>query len=218
MGERGQITRLLAPKYGGFLTFGALSPDRASGARLGRCDLVQCSGRWVQVITMTAGADIRDAAKDCSVHDRCHCLGHCPSGVQEVWLGLWPFSLYQSLLSLSTTFPTCPARSGPTPFCLLVADASCPHAHRPSWLGCSPRPAHAAAAERHVRAEAAAARHSSAWHRGQPCQPQVRRLPLPACRLHCQRLWWHTRLLERLPPGIWYQLTTLQPPTFCTDV
>ena len=31
MGERGQITRLLAPKYGGFLTFGALSPDRASG-------------------------------------------------------------------------------------------------------------------------------------------------------------------------------------------
>jgi hypothetical protein len=31
MGERGQITRLLAPKYGGFLTFGALSPDRVSG-------------------------------------------------------------------------------------------------------------------------------------------------------------------------------------------
>ena len=31
MGERGQISRLLAPKYGGFLTFGALSPDRASG-------------------------------------------------------------------------------------------------------------------------------------------------------------------------------------------
>ncbi|KAI3438702.1 hypothetical protein D9Q98_001122 [Chlorella vulgaris] len=30
MGERGQITRLLAPKYGGFLTFGALSPDRVS--------------------------------------------------------------------------------------------------------------------------------------------------------------------------------------------
>ena len=33
MGERGQITRLLAPKYGGFLTFGALSPDRASGGQ-----------------------------------------------------------------------------------------------------------------------------------------------------------------------------------------
>lgn len=32
MGERGQISRLLAPKYGGFLTFGALSPERASGA------------------------------------------------------------------------------------------------------------------------------------------------------------------------------------------
>jgi 3-dehydroquinate dehydratase/shikimate dehydrogenase len=31
MGERGQVTRLLAPKYGGFLTFGALSPERASG-------------------------------------------------------------------------------------------------------------------------------------------------------------------------------------------
>lgn len=30
MGERGQITRLLAPKYGGFLTFGALSPERQS--------------------------------------------------------------------------------------------------------------------------------------------------------------------------------------------
>lgn len=30
MGERGQITRLLAPKYGGFLTFGALSPQRAT--------------------------------------------------------------------------------------------------------------------------------------------------------------------------------------------
>lgn len=30
MGERGQITRLLAPKYGGYLTFGALSPERAS--------------------------------------------------------------------------------------------------------------------------------------------------------------------------------------------
>ena len=30
MGERGQITRLLAPKYGGHLTFGALSPERAS--------------------------------------------------------------------------------------------------------------------------------------------------------------------------------------------
>jgi len=34
MGERGQITRLLAPKYGGFLTFGALSPERASGELL----------------------------------------------------------------------------------------------------------------------------------------------------------------------------------------
>ena len=30
MGERGQITRLLAAKYGGFLTFAALSPDKAS--------------------------------------------------------------------------------------------------------------------------------------------------------------------------------------------
>lgn len=30
MGERGQVTRLLAPKYGGFLTFGALSEARAS--------------------------------------------------------------------------------------------------------------------------------------------------------------------------------------------
>jgi 3-dehydroquinate dehydratase / shikimate dehydrogenase len=30
MAERGQITRILAPKYGGFLTFGALSPERAS--------------------------------------------------------------------------------------------------------------------------------------------------------------------------------------------
>lgn len=30
MGERGLISRLLAPKYGGFLTFGALSPERAS--------------------------------------------------------------------------------------------------------------------------------------------------------------------------------------------
>lgn len=30
MREKGQITRILAPKYGGFLTFGALSPDRAS--------------------------------------------------------------------------------------------------------------------------------------------------------------------------------------------
>jgi 3-dehydroquinate dehydratase/shikimate dehydrogenase len=30
MGERGVATRILAPKYGGFLTFGALSPERAS--------------------------------------------------------------------------------------------------------------------------------------------------------------------------------------------
>lgn len=30
MTERGQITRILAPKYGGFLTFGALSPERQS--------------------------------------------------------------------------------------------------------------------------------------------------------------------------------------------
>ena len=30
MGERGQITRLLAAKYGGHLTFAALSADRAS--------------------------------------------------------------------------------------------------------------------------------------------------------------------------------------------
>ncbi|GAB4816977.1 hypothetical protein N2152v2_004023 [Parachlorella kessleri] len=30
MGERGQISRLLAPKFGGFLTFGALSPERQS--------------------------------------------------------------------------------------------------------------------------------------------------------------------------------------------
>lgn len=30
MGEAGQITRVLAGKYGGFLTFGALSPERAS--------------------------------------------------------------------------------------------------------------------------------------------------------------------------------------------
>jgi 3-dehydroquinate dehydratase/shikimate dehydrogenase len=30
MGERGQITRLLAGKYGGFLTFAALSDARAS--------------------------------------------------------------------------------------------------------------------------------------------------------------------------------------------
>lgn len=30
MGEKGQATRILAPKYGGFLTFGALSPERQS--------------------------------------------------------------------------------------------------------------------------------------------------------------------------------------------
>ena len=30
MGERGQSTRILAPKYGGYLTFGALSPERQS--------------------------------------------------------------------------------------------------------------------------------------------------------------------------------------------
>lgn len=30
MAERGQATRILAPKYGGFLTFGALSPERQS--------------------------------------------------------------------------------------------------------------------------------------------------------------------------------------------
>lgn len=39
MGERGQISRLLAPKYGGFLTFGALSPERASGEQQGRLGL-----------------------------------------------------------------------------------------------------------------------------------------------------------------------------------
>ena len=30
MGERGVATRILAPKFGGFLTFGALSPERQS--------------------------------------------------------------------------------------------------------------------------------------------------------------------------------------------
>jgi 3-dehydroquinate dehydratase/shikimate dehydrogenase len=30
MGEKGNITRLLAAKYGGYLTFAALSPERAS--------------------------------------------------------------------------------------------------------------------------------------------------------------------------------------------
>lgn len=30
MGEKGSITRLLAGKYGGYLTFAALSPDRSS--------------------------------------------------------------------------------------------------------------------------------------------------------------------------------------------
>lgn len=30
MGERGQISRILAPKHGAFLTFGALSPERQS--------------------------------------------------------------------------------------------------------------------------------------------------------------------------------------------
>lgn len=30
MGEKGQSTRILAPKYGGYLTFGALSPERQS--------------------------------------------------------------------------------------------------------------------------------------------------------------------------------------------
>ena len=30
MGEKGQATRILAGKYGGFLTFGALSPERQS--------------------------------------------------------------------------------------------------------------------------------------------------------------------------------------------
>ena len=30
MGEKGQATRILAPKYGGYLTFGALSPERQS--------------------------------------------------------------------------------------------------------------------------------------------------------------------------------------------
>lgn len=30
MGEKGVITRLLAAKYGGFLTFAALSPGKAS--------------------------------------------------------------------------------------------------------------------------------------------------------------------------------------------
>ena len=29
MGEKGNITRLLAAKYGGYLTFAALSPERA---------------------------------------------------------------------------------------------------------------------------------------------------------------------------------------------
>lgn len=44
MGERGQITRLLAPKYGGFLTFGALSPERASAP--GQPTLQQLSGMY----------------------------------------------------------------------------------------------------------------------------------------------------------------------------
>ncbi|EFN57759.1 hypothetical protein CHLNCDRAFT_143054 [Chlorella variabilis] len=44
MGERGQISRLLAPKYGGFLTFGALSPDRASAP--GQPTLQQLSGMY----------------------------------------------------------------------------------------------------------------------------------------------------------------------------
>lgn len=44
MGERGQITRLLAPKYGGFLTFGALSPDRSSAP--GQPTLQQLSGLY----------------------------------------------------------------------------------------------------------------------------------------------------------------------------
>ena len=30
MGEKGQITRLLSNKFGGFLTFAALSPEKAS--------------------------------------------------------------------------------------------------------------------------------------------------------------------------------------------
>ncbi|KAI7844252.1 hypothetical protein COHA_002050 [Chlorella ohadii] len=44
MGERGQISRLLAPKYGGFLTFGALSPERASAP--GQPTLQQLSGMY----------------------------------------------------------------------------------------------------------------------------------------------------------------------------
>lgn len=30
MGEKGMVSRVLAPKHGGFLTFGALSADKAS--------------------------------------------------------------------------------------------------------------------------------------------------------------------------------------------
>jgi 3-dehydroquinate dehydratase / shikimate dehydrogenase len=44
MGERGQITRLLAPKYGGFLTFGALSPERQSAP--GQPTLAELVGKF----------------------------------------------------------------------------------------------------------------------------------------------------------------------------
>ena len=42
MGERGQIVRLLAAKYGGHLTFAAMSPERASAP--GQPDIGRLAG------------------------------------------------------------------------------------------------------------------------------------------------------------------------------
>ena len=56
MAERGQITRILAPKYGGFLTFGALSPERASApgqptlAQLRDLYRLQCQDKDTKVL------------------------------------------------------------------------------------------------------------------------------------------------------------------------
>jgi 3-dehydroquinate dehydratase / shikimate dehydrogenase len=44
MGERGVLTRLLAGKYGGHLTFGALSPERASAP--GQPSVEELAGRY----------------------------------------------------------------------------------------------------------------------------------------------------------------------------
>lgn len=137
----------------------------------------RCSGSRTAAGRVHAQLGQRRASPACGAGLLARGLGEFPGQGQQLPVGGCAAALLQQLVAAQVAGSSsrrCQSYGAsawgdckPTP----TRPTSQPPARR------SAGPADAAAAERHVRPEAAAAGHGCVWHRGEPGQPQVRLCP-----------------------------------------